>query len=516
MLKNATIKKRLTLLVTIISSIAIIMTTAIISIIGIYNMQQNLNQKLEDIARIFGESSLAYLEFGQNEAIKSNMAGVFSSNPSILRVCMYNSNEEAVASYFGEKMSDKSCPNNKLLIEGVSNSYLGIAVVRKLTDKSVLQDIMGGKPPIIYLESDTYEIDSYLSKQVITSFFVILLFIGISYIIALAMQSSISVPLLSLAETARRISVEEDYSLRVINETGQERNYQNEIYVLIDSFNAMLDEIQERDRKLLKQNEELSKAKKEAESASIAKSNFLANISHELRTPLNAIIGFSSVFKEQLFGKLGNDKYMEYANDINEAGVHLLDIINDILDLSRAESGKMFLIFEKFDINRSINRCIQILEKRANEGGIKITKDIAENIPEITADRVRFTQIILNILSNAIKFTQNGGVVNISIQPEVRHGMITDFVIKIRDNGIGMAKDNIPKVFQSFDQVESGLNRRYGGTGLGLPLTKKLVELHYGKISIESEAGIGTEVTLHFIADPTAIQEVIETSEKSA
>src|SRR5262249_49865721 len=158
--------------------------------------------------------------------------------------------------------------------------------------------------------------------------------VGVSaYLFALAMQGTISIPILALADTARRVSVEQDYSLRVTSEQDITTRNENEIFTLIDAFNNMLDEIQERDRKLLKQNEELGKAKKEAESASIAKSHFLANVSHELRTPLNAIIGFSSVFKEQLFGKLGNEKYLEYANDINDAGGHLLDIINDILDL---------------------------------------------------------------------------------------------------------------------------------------------------------------------------------------
>jgi signal transduction histidine kinase len=202
---------------------------------------------------------------------------------------------------------------------------------------------------------------------------------------------------------------------------------------------------------------------------------------------------------------------MEYAHDINDAGVHLLDIINDILDLSKAEAGKLALVFEEVHVERAIAKCITILSERAAEGQVNITTDIPKGLPYIVADRLRFIQIILNVLSNAVKFTPPGGNVNITVRPEMRGGAVTDFHITIKDTGIGIAPENLQKVFQSFGQIDSGLNRRYEGTGLGLPLTKKLVELHHGNITLESEPGNGTTVIMHFIANPTFVNELIDT-----
>ncbi|HEU5048370.1 MAG TPA: ATP-binding protein [Rickettsiales bacterium] len=505
MMKHATIKKRLTLLITVVSGVAIILTTIIITLIGIYNMRESLLSQLEDTAVNVGKSNLAYISFDQKDAATNNLRDVFSSKPSILRVCMYDASAVPAAAYFSSSVQDKTCPDINGRSEGVGD-YEGNALVIKHLDNN------GMLVASIVLESDMREIRAYLIKQIFLALAIIIVIGMGSSLFALGVQGTISQPILALADTARRVTVEEDFSLRMAQEyvpVGGRSD--NEIDMLIDAFNAMLDEIQARDRKLLRQNEELGKAKKDAESASIAKSHFLANVSHELRTPLNAIIGFSSVFKEQLFGKLGSEKYLEYANDINSAGSHLLDIINDILDLSKAESGKMVLMFERVDIVGAISKCIRIMEKRAAECGVTITAELPEQTTPIIADRLRFSQIILNILSNAVKFTQSGGNVYMRVTPYMRGGIVTDFVITIRDSGIGMEKESISRVFQGFEQVDSGLNRRYGGTGLGLPLTRNLMALHYGSIAIDSEIGVGTEVTLHFIADPTYISELMDT-----
>jgi signal transduction histidine kinase len=285
----------------------------------------------------------------------------------------------------------------------------------------------------------------------------------------------------------------------------------DEIQTLVKAFNSMLEEIQGRDHQLLRKNEELGKAKEFAESANRAKSHFLANISHELRTPLNAIIGFSSILINQLFGPLGHNKYTEYSKDINDAGVHLLDIINDILDLSKAEAGRLSLVFEEVFIERAINKCITIISERSAEGGVSISTDIPKNLPPVVADRLRFIQIILNILSNAVKFTHKGGSIHITVTTESRGGVITDYVVTIRDTGIGMSQENIDTAFQSFGQIDSDLNRKYEGTGLGLPLTKKLVDLHHGSIRIHSELAVGTTVVLHFLANPLPVNDLIDT-----
>ncbi len=206
----------------------------------------------------------------------------------------------------------------------------------------------------------------------------------------------------------------------------------------------------------------------------------------------------------QLFGALGDQKYMEYAKDINESGAHLLDIINDILDLSKAEAGRLNLSFEEVHVSKSINKCLTIVTERAEKGKVAITTDIPKMLPSLVADRLRFIQIVLNILSNAVKFTKEGGKVHIVVSTEEENGAVKTFIIKVHDTGIGMSKEDVDKAFQSFGQVDSGLNRKYEGTGLGLPLTKKLIDLHYGHIMMESELGRGTTVTLTFPAMPPA------------
>jgi len=354
----------------------------------------------------------------------------------------------------------------------------------------------------IYIESTFEQIDRYIQKQAIIATIVILAALLVSSFLAVKLQSAISQPILNLAETARQVSIHKDYNIRATQAGDANEEFNNELVILTNSFNDMLTEIGSRDTQLKHNFAELEKAKDSAEAASRAKSQFLANISHELRTPLNAIIGFSSILMHQLFGALGDQKYLEYAKDINESGAHLLDIINDILDLSKAEAGKLSLNYEEVHVGKSITKAITILSERAEKGNVTIATNIPKMLPALIADRLRVLQILLNILSNAVKFTDEGGQVKVAVSTRELGGEISHIIITVSDTGIGMSPEDIEKAFQSFGQVDSGLNRKYEGTGLGLPLTKKLMELHYGSIEIESELGRGSSVILTFPAVP--------------
>ena len=238
----------------------------------------------------------------------------------------------------------------------------------------------------------------------------------------------------------------------------------------------------------------LTEAKTEAEAANRAKSEFLANMSHELRTPLNSIIGFSEVMGGQVFGKLENAKYAEYVKDINDSGTHLLKVIDGILDVSRIEAGKVKLKKEKIDVAGTVRSCAAMVAERVRNAGLSLSVDVEESTPELDADPTRVKQILLNRLTNAIKFTPEGGRIAVGAGT----GEDGAPVIEVADSGIGIAAQDLPRVLQPFAQVEDPMTRGHEGLGLGLPLAKSLMELHGGTLTIDSEAGRGTTVTLRF------------------
>ena len=236
----------------------------------------------------------------------------------------------------------------------------------------------------------------------------------------------------------------------------------------------------------------LREAKEAAESAYASKTRFLANMSHELRTPLNAIIGFSEVIQRQLFGPIqGHAKYLSYVGDIHRAGEHLLDLINDILDMSKIEVGKYELYVEELNIGKIIRLAIHMVEGRAHEAQVRLVADDIPDDIQIMADRRAIMQILLNLMSNAVKFTKAGGTVDIRCFRE-----LGGVAIVVSDTGVGIPKDKLDIVTLPFEQVSSEFTRNHEGSGLGLAITKDLIELHGGTLDIDSEVGVGTIVTV--------------------
>ena len=232
--------------------------------------------------------------------------------------------------------------------------------------------------------------------------------------------------------------------------------------------------------------------KTRAEEASRSKSEFLANMSHELRTPLNAINGFSEIMQAELYGPLGDQKYKEYVRDIRVSGQHLLELIDDILDMSKIEAGKFRLEFERVDLEQALIDCVRLVEQNAKDNEIELDLSVS-HIPTIWGDMRAVKQIILNIVTNALKFTAPGGQVQISNDAD-----LDGVTLYIVDNGIGIAEENLHRLGAPFEQFEARFDAQNKGSGLGLALCKSLMAMHKGVLAISSAPGVGTKISLTF------------------
>jgi PAS domain S-box-containing protein len=238
----------------------------------------------------------------------------------------------------------------------------------------------------------------------------------------------------------------------------------------------------------------LQQAKEEADGANRAKSLFLATMSHELRTPLNAIIGFAEIMQHEVMGPVGNAQYRSYITDIQMSGTHLLQLINDILDLSKAESGMLELNEETIDLGEVIRSAARVSRASIEKAGLTANIDLMPELPLLRVDERKTRQVLFNLIGNAVKFTPAGGCIDIRGCFDPQTGMM----ITIADTGIGIAPENLQRVFEPFVQIDSSFSRQQPGTGLGLPAVKAIMELHGGSLELRSVVGVGTEATAIF------------------
>ena len=331
----------------------------------------------------------------------------------------------------------------------------------------------------------------------------IIAIIGIG-IIAILVSKNITRPIRELATAANRITTTGELNEQIPITS------QDEVGELTASFNGMIlglrktrqalehwnrqleHKVEVRTQELTSSNEKLEHINDELERVNLHKSQFLANMSHELRTPLNAIIGFSEVLQDQLFGEL-NDKQLRYINNVLSSGRHLLNLVNDILDLSKVEAGRMELHWEEFSSRQSVSEVLSQLSTLAAQKELNLRASLTPGLDMITADRGRFRQILYNLLSNAIKFTPQGGTVEVKgwVEPGPEAGS-RQACFEVVDTGIGINPEHLETIFESFRQVDNTYSRQYQGTGLGLALTRKLVEMHGGLITVQSQPGIGS------------------------
>ncbi|MEW6672844.1 MAG: HAMP domain-containing sensor histidine kinase [Thermodesulfobacteriota bacterium] len=302
----------------------------------------------------------------------------------------------------------------------------------------------------------------------------------------------------------------EQYVLDVQKDTGELSEITKSFNNLMENFQKTNSELHERLEEIAERKQveaALQRAKEEAEAANVAKSRFIANMSHEFLTPLNAVIGFSQLLKDKAQGEL-NDRQIKYVDNVLEGGQHLLKLINGILELSRIEAESVELKFSEFRPGEELRETVSMFQRSAEKKGITLTLDLSSDLPEITADRDKFKQMVFNLLDNAVKFTPGGGTIRVEAKMDTDYGLrVSDLVenkiisagqstfnnhqsfieIRIADSGIGIKSEDRERIFSIFEQADASTKRQFDGTGLGLALSHKLVELHKGKMWVESE-----------------------------